>query len=119
MSKHTPGPWEVSTFAAHTDKAGLPAGVYTVEDDGSDGDYVCMIETDWIEPDEAHANAQLIASAPELLEACKEARKAIIALENERANHLGIGATTSLMAMYLDAAITKAEGGTDAKVRTD
>ena len=67
-TKHTPGPWR---YTVRNDN-GLPATLYA-DNDGCDVDMAdfCM---DWVEAfcDEAHANARLIAAAPELLAALVE-----------------------------------------------
>ena len=55
-TSHTPGPWEV--FESH-------AGTYVI--DSAEQSAVCRIE--WCLEDEA--NARLIASAPEMLDALK------------------------------------------------
>jgi len=55
--KHTPGPWKVVQREGE------------VEVRGSDGNYICFC---YLFPQPTEANAQLIASAPELLEACRE-----------------------------------------------
>lgn len=57
MSKHTPGPWSVrEDIGAVFDRDGLPIAT------GGSESY-----------EEYQANARLIAAAPELLEACKQA----------------------------------------------
>lgn len=62
MSKHTAGPWSTG-FG------------YRPQINSADGRCVAWAETlgDISHTSEEHANAQLIASAPELLEACKSA----------------------------------------------
>lgn len=57
MSKHTPGPWHVSSN--------------TAQDLVCAGDEVVADCTTGDLPDISIANARLIAAAPELLEACK------------------------------------------------
>lgn len=67
MTKHTPGPWEVLDVVAH--------GLDIVSGTAEDG---CEIATVHIECDtveEAHANANLIAAAPTMLEALELAEK--------------------------------------------
>ncbi len=70
MSKHTPGPWQVGTKHHHN-----ACQVYAA--DGQDA--VCMVYDIWHHRNvdeckdcKGMANARLIASAPELLEALKE-----------------------------------------------
>lgn len=57
MSKHTPGPWKVEND--HYITAGI--------------DYVADVGDATTRDKEIAANARLIAAAPDLLEACKEA----------------------------------------------
>lgn len=77
MSKHTPGPWamiptENSNGFRITDENNMPL-VEILDSPGMSG--LFKDERDnW----EAKANAKLIASAPELLEACVLARKLML-----------------------------------------
>ena len=59
MSKHTPGPWKARL---------LPMGVYLIEIRPQET--ICAIAS---QRENHHANARLIAAAPELLEALKNA----------------------------------------------
>lgn len=63
MSAHTPGPW----FAVLKDH-----GSFTIDDnENPQASCVLCSRFDWEEKaDEMHANARLIAAAPELLAAC-------------------------------------------------
>ena len=94
MSKHTPGPWEV----AYQDKNGQSV---------VKGEHI-EVATCWhhcvgsIEK-EMHANARLIAAAPELLEALKELMVAADRVSAEPVTWLG----------KARAAIAKAEGTTE------
>lgn len=66
MSKHTPGPWRVSTDS-RTDEEGLTyVSGLNIESDAGE-----IVGCEGIEAwkDNAEANARLIASAPDLLEA--------------------------------------------------
>lgn len=66
MSKYTPGPWQC-------DLQGY--GAFTIEKDAHDfGSYVVIADRGSHETrvDEMHANARLIAAAPELLEALQD-----------------------------------------------
>ena len=74
--KHTPGPWEVSEGNMG------PKGDTTVHIETTIGGYICSVEghTDkemqekgYFSLEEMNANAYLIAAAPKLLAACKEA----------------------------------------------
>ena len=58
---HTPGPWKID-----------PVPPLAVIADNEDGDGIATLEGDAGFP-EIHANARLIAAAPDLLEALKEA----------------------------------------------
>jgi hypothetical protein len=111
-SKHTPGPWWVVADEGAAQVTGFPcieADNYTVVGlEGMYGD----IDTDF-------ANAQLIAAAPDMLEALKAARNEIIYLETASFNDFG-GSCDTLEAWLsenealptIDAAIAKAEGRT-------
>jgi hypothetical protein len=71
VSKSTPGPWRVSDNNHNilSDSAGdRPVLVGTAFHDLNK--LSRGIDSDW-EHDECHANARLIAAAPELLDACK------------------------------------------------
>lgn len=83
MSKHTPGPWQADPSTGVVfDQVGL-----AVQTGGR-----CCSE-------ESQANAQLIAAAPELLEALKNARALL-------RGEMGQGFDVEM----IDAAIAKAEG---------
>ena len=63
-SKHTPGPW--GTFEIRSEGSGeVRTGVCAF-----DGDYM-IADVGWDRPNEAEANARLIAAAPDLLEEAK------------------------------------------------
>jgi len=95
---HTPGPWVVSDgeftdgfVEAVNNGPNTIAGIMPVP--------------------ERSANARLIAAAPELLEACKEARNCLAsALQAMEDEGLGVYAADNLAMKALDAAIAKAEG---------
>jgi hypothetical protein len=70
---HTPGPWEISNWSFEPGK-GLPSGIYAENEDG-DSVTVCQFHNDPDEPDRVHANARLIASAPELLAALQDIKR--------------------------------------------
>lgn len=59
--KHTPGPWVID-----------PCWDILGNTDDGNG-MVCQITTDAVPRAEAEANARLIAAAPDLLEACRQA----------------------------------------------
>lgn len=106
MSKHTPGPWSVREKSPHI----VSAGTYTVHDI-TENRFVCQCfhghSKEAITKDEMHANARLIAAAPDLLFACR------IALDwlNQVAEHAPIvfGGEDEI-AEQLEAAIAKAVG---------
>jgi len=91
--KHTPGPWTV------TDKGVRDSGGYicfipeTTHYEGQDERYVKEVA-------ERHANARLIAAAPELLET----------LQTIAAFAVGNGDVCEIIARRARAAIAKAEG---------
>ena len=60
MSKHTPGPWKAN-FA-------ISGSVYIF---GGDRNFVCVFN-EWRDEANQEANANLIAAAPDLLEALEE-----------------------------------------------
>lgn len=64
-SKHTPGPWNRVGFGIWTESDGNRRVACAEVDDGC-GPYKVQTE------EEAKANAQLIAAAPELLAACRQ-----------------------------------------------
>lgn len=74
MSKHTPGPWEfASRHGQHGEGDALiqnASGAYVADARVYAGGSVCRKD------DEVEANARLIATAPDLLEACKLIRHA-------------------------------------------
>ena len=65
-SAHTPGPWAV--FGIKTD---APV-IHTVKN-GPAGVMVAIVSKEWGTEREKEANSQLIAAAPDLLEACNAA----------------------------------------------
>jgi len=108
MSKHTPGPWQTETVDSvvriHGGVfAGAARAVVEVADvwvpDGENGDAAQV------------ANARLIAAAPDLLEALKEAREVVEGdietgpMEDEASLH------ARALLVKIDAAIAKATGG--------
>ena len=59
MTKHTPGPWIADLYED---------GCFVVRPHGKEGPLIAERGV-WFD-DESHANARLIAAAPDLLEAC-------------------------------------------------
>ena len=89
---HTPGPW---TIIQHTGPTKVPARMqgYSFGNNGTEGGIIATYN---------HANAQLIAAAPELYEACKAVQKW------EKTNHRSVEWLTTVWGK-LQAAISKAE----------
>jgi hypothetical protein len=72
MSTRTPGPWH---YQERLDD-------YTHIVRGRDGFFICQLDQD--RSGRSEANARLIATAPELLEACKRLRKWCMLHEDSR-----------------------------------
>lgn len=85
QAKHTAGPWHIGVRQPSSDKF-----IY-----GSKGEEVADCDRKTNFPDENLANARLIAAAPELLEACKNA---LIDPDDDHARKM------------IESAIAKAEG---------
>ena len=105
MSKHTPGPWE---YVRETEyMGGYP---YTVAHKVKVGQELLTVGCHgygWEPGKEMEANAHLVAAAPELLEACKDALAFV-----EELDRRGIAQEWSGEGA-LKAAIEKAEGVAD------
>jgi hypothetical protein len=101
---HTPGPWEVKRQAYNNADA-----EFFIKHPGVYGGSVCRM---WAGGDneahilEAEANARLIAAAPDLLEAAKDAQAMLF--ERIQDSNLTNGERRVMNALY--AAIAKAEG---------
>lgn len=97
-AKHTPGPWVIGISADHTPHIG------TARKFGPYGENVCVVArpgpAERMEgvPNCADANARLIAAAPEMLEALKEAAR----IFTDQGVSLGD---------HIDALIARIEGG--------
>ena len=91
MSGHTPGPWEVSLTG------GRERAVFKVDDPGGQ---ICKFPGPLFgrTAETKHANARLIAAAPDMLVALKQARDILTA----HCNWQDVA--------FIDAAIAKAEG---------
>lgn len=98
--KHTQGPWEVACGAVYV----APAGDYDMN--------IRIAKMDRDEPrtspTERDRNARLIATAPELLAACKEVLNAIDAFPHSR-QKTPFGSPKGGIAKMLRATIAKAE----------
>lgn len=105
MSKHTPGPWEVNGVQEHNPCPTVCA-VHKPEWDYRDKYWLCVMQDHTREKEAVianYANARLIAAAPDLLEACKAAFKAID--EQQDYHYVGLNVLPRLIA-----AIAKARG---------
>ena len=90
--KHTPGPWEAN-------------GVLVVASNDSFRTlFECKPLTMTLSVEECEANAHLIAAAPELLEACKEALNYVQGHNNDEQYY------TPRIERKLEQAIAKAQG---------
>lgn len=84
MSRHTPGPWEITrllppyTEGEGNDYSGAEISWYENVPSRHHHDAAVTI---WSE--NAEADARLISAAPDLLEACRQAREQLIALTSE------------------------------------
>jgi len=121
MSKHTPRPWKIDT----TSQQGIITVVSPwtdnnrVENSATFGDYrgsiICQMEYNNGVPtkEQAEANACLIATAPELLEALKEVSEAIRLMRKSDVNEhcKGVDILYKIAQPKVLQAIDKAEGG--------
>ena len=105
MTKHTPGPWGVDDAGGEA-----PFGVFA-----EDGDAVCYLTENPMgglglrEYAEDQANARLIAAAPDLLKAAKDALESLTECGPHRSEGLDCEACGESIAA-LRAAISAAEG---------
>lgn len=103
MAHHTPGPWSV--FKTFNVMGGS---------DGRRGVANCGGTVDGRLPDggegESRANVALIAAAPDLLDALKAARGALVSLLEDRAVSMDFDASGNSRVLLIDAAIAKASG---------
>lgn len=104
MSAHTPGPWFVTS-------SGQPHDLVTsTHDDGLDDD-VCEVYGGNDDSDEVRAaNAHLIAAAPELLAALKEAERALTVAVRHACDMPDFDPGEHHVIKAARAAIAKAEG---------
>jgi predicted transcriptional regulator len=72
MSKYTPGPWKIEDDYIEDEKGEIVCHVYLRSEDDMEKEVLTNT-----------ANAQLIAAAPELLEAIKEAKETLEAVCEE------------------------------------
>ena len=102
-TQHTKGPWK---FGSSNDDS-----VYKRNIGGSDGYHVAVASSR--EDDEVDANARLIAAAPDLLEALREAEAGLEFAGADKLTEVGGFAPAPLAALRIvRAAIAKATGET-------
>lgn len=77
--KYTPGPWLISTIPFEINNADSAAAIYGPFNKG--GSPLIADVSRSTGDDSAYANAKLIAAAPDLLDAAKEALRLLNALE--------------------------------------
>lgn len=92
MSEHTPGPWTLETNGP----------CWNLRSPDRVDHFLVLLGMTHNNPGELEANACLIAAAPELLGACKRARRAL---------NYDIGQSRRDALDCLNAAIAQAEGG--------
>ena len=102
MSKHTPGPWTLTRTGDH--KRWIVGNRQSTW-----GTEVAEVYSDDTDPDEAAANARLIATAPELLVELRAVSAWLKRLAIAPPNQM-IGAALDEGVRRIDAAIAKAEG---------
>jgi len=103
-TRHTPGPWSALTSDGRN---------YEIVG-GQEAEYIAIVEAIF-QPQQNAANAQLIAAAPDLLEACKRASAVVTKFYNAVADRMGEWESDGPCPLYkiekvLRAAIAKAEG---------
>lgn len=101
MSKHTPGPWRVEPEAYVGEEYYEPS-VRTTQDASGMSKAIAIVR---ISLEGSHANARLIAAAPDMLESLKRGRRK---LATYTALYSGDTELVKLLAMW-DAAIALAE----------
>jgi len=103
--KHTPGPWKANLYLG---------GAYAIDRIAPNGDRLATVAT-VCGALETKANARLIAAAPDLLEACRNAERTIRRLcqmYNEEVDHIDEYLESSDKNIKpIRKAIAKAEGG--------
>lgn len=103
MSKHTPGPWRSSPYQNNDDPT--PTGCWEIH--ALTCKHVATTFSSDVPDAAAEANANLIAAAPEMLEALKDVLRRIA---DSDAWWIGAKEKGGLDAQMIVAAITKAEG---------
>ena len=88
LTKHTPGPWIIGK---------QDHDVITV--DTANGTAICDV---YVDSDDRPANANLIAAAPDLLEALLAAQSYLVMMGTDHANHIRGVVRAAIDAVYLD-----------------
>lgn len=105
--KHTKAPWYIYD-AGYGQSDIINTYIQELDGDGWKPD-ICVMSMD-LPPDMRKANAQLIAAAPELLEALKLAEKILLIMKTRYAEYLrGRSYWDEGLGLDLDSAIPKAE----------
>lgn len=107
MIKHTPGPWEVEVVTSGKDEVYARIKGVAFSDGIKVGVYKKKL------PEEAMANARLIAAAPKLLEACKDTARTLEAILNQECDIFKLDEATKSWSKtalsHLNQTIAKAE----------
>jgi hypothetical protein len=107
---HTPGPWEEVEYAIYAKSGEI--GNFGQEMDTTIA-FIADADDNGLSDAEAKANACLIAAAPDLLEACKDASgqlHAIAAIANRLPRKYAAEIAAVLQYNKVDSAIAKAKG---------
>lgn len=105
MSKHTPAPWKVNVAEYDMGRHKYPEVVHETKPGSLVQDVICtLLAWEWrVKEEERWANANLIAAAPDLLEAARFALSVLLA-------NYPVEASEFLAIKKLDGAIAMAEG---------
>lgn len=109
---YTPGPWNI--YKGMDAKAILDSGWVLVVHHGDGGNIVANVNAkggpDYTDRMPVMANAHLIAAAPDLLEACEDARRELTAQAECFGNHLDHEKNLFRILRKLESVIAKAKG---------
>jgi hypothetical protein len=113
MARHTPGPWSVAPYPEGAELLEVVADYSELPGGRKSAHWIAELDAGGIDDDRETnaANARLIAAAPELLEALKDASRTLktcLSACNEKRT-MGIQAHPCLVCR-INAAIAKAEG---------
>lgn len=95
-TQHTPGPWRIWRDMDPKEPLSIV---------GPSEDFTCIVA---MENTQAQANARLIAAAPELLDACKDALESLTCIVNPRKPRTGCDCYCCESARVVREAIAKA-----------